>query len=143
MRHDPASGAIVIMLGELNMHGMAQAVAELAEQGSPVFEAAQPMLLQLLKTETTEREVRSMAYQLKLAHFPAYRDLAGLDFAHGEVNEALVRQLISSWTNRTNPETHCMPSAPPISGLVTQARSCRIRSSSACEPPAALTNSCA
>ena len=42
MRHDPASGAIVIMLRELKMHGMAQAVAELAEQGSPAFEA--PML---------------------------------------------------------------------------------------------------
>ena len=93
MRHDPASGAIVIMLRELKMHGMAQAVAELAEQGSPAFEAAQPMLSQLLKAETAEREVRSLAYQLKLARFPAYRDLAGFDFANSEVNEALVRQL--------------------------------------------------
>jgi DNA replication protein DnaC len=93
MRHDPASAAIVIMLRELKMHGMAHAVAELAEQGSPAFEAAQPMLSQLLKAETAEREVRSVAYQLKLARFPAYRDLAGFDFAHSEVNEALVRQL--------------------------------------------------
>jgi hypothetical protein len=38
MRHDPASGAIVIMLRSLKMHGMAQAVAELTEQGSPAFE---------------------------------------------------------------------------------------------------------
>jgi len=37
--------------------------------------------------------VRSVAYQLKLARFPAYRDLTGFDFAHSEVNEALVRQL--------------------------------------------------
>ncbi|MBE7942821.1 ATP-binding protein [Ramlibacter aquaticus] len=93
MRHDPASAAIVIMLRELKMHGMAQAVAELAQQGSPAFEAAQPMLSQLLKAETAEREVRSVAYQLKLARFPAYRDLAGFDFAHSEINEALVRQL--------------------------------------------------
>jgi hypothetical protein len=34
-----------------------------------------------------------MAYQLKVARFPAYRDLAGFDFANSEVNEALVRQL--------------------------------------------------
>ena len=93
MRHDPASAAIVIMLRELKMHGMAHAVAELAEQGSPAFEAAQPMLSQLLKAETAEREVRSVAYQLKLARFPAYRDLTGFDFQHSEVNEALVRQL--------------------------------------------------
>lgn len=93
MRQDPASAAIVIMLRELKMHGMAQAVAELAEQGSPAFEAAQPMLSQLLKAEMAEREVRTVAYQLKLARLPVYRDLAGFDFTHSEVNEALVRQL--------------------------------------------------
>ena len=34
MRHDPASGAIIIMLRSLKMHGTAQAVGELTEQGS-------------------------------------------------------------------------------------------------------------
>ena len=48
MRHDPASGAIVIMLRELKMYGMAQAVAELTEQGAPAFKAAQTVLAQLL-----------------------------------------------------------------------------------------------
>ena len=93
MRHDPASGALVIMLSSLKMHGMAQAVDELTRQGSPAFEAAIPVLSQLLKAETAEREVRSMTYQLKAARFPAYRDLAGFDFASSEINEALVRQL--------------------------------------------------
>ena len=93
MRHDPASGAIVIMLRSLKMHGMAQAVAELTEQASPAFEAAIPILSQLLKAEMAEREVRSVAYQLKSARFPVYRDLAGFDFASSEINEALVRQL--------------------------------------------------
>ena len=93
MRHDPAAAALVIMLRSLKMHGMAQAVDELAQQGAPAFEAAIPVLSQLLKAETAEREVRSMAYQLKAARFPAYRDLAGFDFASSEVNETLVRQL--------------------------------------------------
>ena len=62
MRHNPASGAIVIMLRSLKMHGMAQAVDELAQQGSPAFETAIPILSQLLKAETAEREVRSTAY---------------------------------------------------------------------------------
>lgn len=48
MRHNPASGAIVIMLRQLKMHGMAHAVADLTEQGSPAFEAAIPILSQLL-----------------------------------------------------------------------------------------------
>jgi DNA replication protein DnaC len=93
MRHNPASGAIVIMLRSLKMHGMAQAVGELTEQGAPAFEAAIPILSQLLKAETAEREVRSTAYQLKTARFPAYRDLNGFDFSSSEINEALVRQL--------------------------------------------------
>jgi DNA replication protein DnaC len=93
MRHDPASAAIVIMLRGLRMYGMAQAVSELMEQGSPAFEAAVPILSQLLKAETAEREVRSVAYQIKSARFPAYKDLAAFDFTTSEVNEALVRQL--------------------------------------------------
>jgi DNA replication protein DnaC len=40
-----------------------------------------------------EREVRSIAYQIKAARFPAYKDLAGFDFTSSEVNEATVRQL--------------------------------------------------
>ncbi len=59
------------MLRSLKMHGMAQAVGELTEQGSPAFEAALPILSQLLKAETADREVRSTAYQLKAARFPA------------------------------------------------------------------------
>src|SRR6476660_4362176 len=90
MRHDPAAGAIIIMLRSLKMHGMAQAVGELTEQGSPAFEAAIPILSQLLKAETAEREVRSTAYQLKTARFPAYRDLNGCDFLDDANNIVLV-----------------------------------------------------
>ena len=93
MRHDPASGAIVIMLRSLKMYGMAQAVTDLIEQGAPAFEATIPILSQLLKAEVAEREVRSIAYHMKTARFPAYKDLSGFDFAASEVNEALVRQL--------------------------------------------------
>src|SRR6201992_1641813 len=93
MRHNPAAGAVVIMLRTLRMPGMAQAVGELTEAGSAAFEAALPILSQLLKAEAADREVRSTAYQLKAARFPNYRDLTGFDFASSEVNEALVRQL--------------------------------------------------
>jgi len=72
MRHDPAAGAIVIMLRSLKMHGLAQAVTDLIEQGAPAFEVAIPILSQLLKAELAEREVRSIAYHMKAARFPAY-----------------------------------------------------------------------
>ena len=93
MRHDPASAAVVVMLRGLKMPGMAQAVSDLMEQGSPAFDAAVPILSQLLKAEMAEREVRSIAYQIKAARFPAYKDLAGFDFTTSEVNEAMVREL--------------------------------------------------
>ena len=70
MRHDPAAGALIVMLRGLRMYGMAQATAELTEQGAPAFEASIPVLSQLLKAE-----------------------LAGFDFSVAEVNEAMVRQL--------------------------------------------------
>jgi len=38
MRHDPAGAALIIMLRSLKMPGMAQAVQDLHEQGSPAFE---------------------------------------------------------------------------------------------------------
>ena len=81
------------MLRSLKMHGMAQAVGELVEQGAPAFDAAVPILSQLLKAELAEREVRSIAYQIKAARFPAYKDLGGFDFATSEINEAMVHQL--------------------------------------------------
>ena len=93
MRHDPASAAIVIMLRSLKMHGMSQAVTDLIEQGAPAFDAAVPMLSQLLKAELAEREVRSIAYHMKSARFPAYKDLSGFDFTTSEINEATVRTL--------------------------------------------------
>lgn len=93
MRHDPASGAIIIMLRSLKMYGLAQAVTDLMEQGAPAFEAAVPILSQLLKAELAEREVRSIVYHLKAARFPAYKDLSGFDFAASEINEATLRQL--------------------------------------------------
>ncbi len=93
MRHDPASAAIMVMLRSLKMYGMAQAAGDLIEQGAPAFTAAVPILSQLLKAEVAEREVRSIAYQIKAARFPAYKDLTGFDFASSEVNEAMVRQL--------------------------------------------------
>ncbi len=93
MRHDPASAAVVVMLRGLKMYGMAHAVSDLIEQGAPAFDAAVPILSQLLKAEVAEREVRSIAYQIKAARFPAYKDVAGFDFASSEINEAMVRQL--------------------------------------------------
>lgn len=51
MRHDPATSAIVILFRSLKIHGMAQAITDLIEQGAPAFVAAVPIQAQLLKAE--------------------------------------------------------------------------------------------
>jgi DNA replication protein DnaC len=91
-RTTPHEG-MVATLKSLKLFGMAHAVDELATQGSPAYATAQAMLGTLLKAETAEREVRSTNYQMKLARFPAYRDLSGFDFDQIPVNEALIREL--------------------------------------------------
>ena len=87
------SDAMVTTMKSLKLHGMTQAVAELAQQQGPAFKQAQPVLDDLLKAEVAEREVRSISYQLKSARFPAHRDLAGFKFEDSAVDVALVKAL--------------------------------------------------
>lgn len=89
MSHD----AMITTLKSLRLHGMAQALDELAQQGAPLYREAMPLMTTLLKAEVAEREVRSVNYQLKAARFPIYRDLSNFDFTQSAADEALVRQL--------------------------------------------------
>ena len=46
-----------------------------------------------MAAEIAERDLRSVNYQKKKAKFPAYRDLAGFDFAHSQVDEPMIQAL--------------------------------------------------
>lgn len=85
--------AMITTLKSLKLFGMADAVSTLAAQASPAYQHALPVLEMLLKAESSERDVRSINYQMKAARFPAFRDLTGFDFAHSAVDEALVKSL--------------------------------------------------
>lgn len=85
--------AMIHTLKTLKLYGMACNIEELARQDAPAYERVVPILSALTKAESTDREVRSIAYQMKAAKFPVYRDLAGFDFTQSDVNEALVRSL--------------------------------------------------
>ena len=77
----------------LGLHGMASAWPEVLGTARMKSLDHEAVLHQLIKAETAQREVRSMAYQMRVARFPSHRDLAGFDFAHTPIDEALVRQL--------------------------------------------------
>jgi DNA replication protein DnaC len=85
--------AMITTLKGMKLHGMADAVSTLSAQSSPAYEQAEPVLAMLLKAEASEREVRSINYQMTVAKFPAYRDLTGFDFEQSPVDEALVKSL--------------------------------------------------
>ena len=88
-----SADTMVTTLKSMKLHGMAGAIAELSEQGSPAFKQSGELLDKLIKAEVAEREVRSINYQMTIARFPAHRDLAGFTFKESVVNEAQVKTL--------------------------------------------------
>ena len=80
-------------LKALKLHGMAQCWPELVAKARHSELEPEQWMSELLAAETAEREVRSIAYQMTAARFPAHRDLHGFDFAQAKVDEALVRRL--------------------------------------------------
>ena len=85
--------SMVTTLKSMKLHGMAGAIVELAEQGAPAFKQSGELLDKLIKAEVAEREVRSINYQMRIARFPAHRDLAGFEFKDSTVNVAQVKTL--------------------------------------------------
>jgi DNA replication protein DnaC len=85
--------ALVTTLKSMKLHGMAGAVTELAEQGSPAFKQSGELLDKLIKAEVAEREVRSIKYQMNIARFPAHRDLSGFDFKESPVSVGQIKTL--------------------------------------------------
>src|SRR5579863_4301636 len=77
MRHNPAASTISIMLRSLKMHGMAQAVGELTDQGSLVFEAALDILFFFFQAEDGIRDGRVTGVQTCDLPISRHRRLAG------------------------------------------------------------------
>ena len=85
---------IGVELKGLRLHGMANAWADLMEQGGSGELASSRWLLEhLLQAEEVNRHMRSIAHQTKAARFPLHRDLAGFDFEVSQVDKALIHKL--------------------------------------------------
>ncbi|MCA8095522.1 IS21-like element helper ATPase IstB [Burkholderia anthina] len=87
------SNDIIARLKALKLHGMASSWSELYAQSRHTEFDPERFMQQLLLAEGAEREVRSIAYQMGAARFPAHRDLKGFDFAQARVDEELIRDL--------------------------------------------------
>jgi DNA replication protein DnaC len=87
------SNDIVAAFKALSLHGMASAWPEMLGTARLKALDHESVMHQLLKAERAQREVRSMAYQMRAARFPAHRDLNGFSFEQASVDETLVREL--------------------------------------------------
>ena len=69
------------------------AVQTLQTEGGVGIQSAGWLIASLLESESTDRHVRSIRYQMGAARFPVHRDLASFDFTKSKIDEALIRQL--------------------------------------------------
>lgn len=86
----------VQQLKQLHLYGMAAAWDELQAERLRKPPAPEVWLDRLLSAEQTDRQVRSLRYQLKVARFPIHRDLAGFHWSETPLDQAQIEQLASA-----------------------------------------------
>ncbi len=57
------------------------------------MESSEWLLWHLVEAEETDRDIRSISYQMHVARFQTHRNLAGFDFSQSRVDESLVGRL--------------------------------------------------
>ncbi|MDX2144608.1 MAG: IS21-like element helper ATPase IstB [Rhodospirillaceae bacterium] len=85
--------AILDLMGDLKLHGMRLAYDEV--MGTAIKRQHEPPRIvgDLLKAEISEKQARSIKYQLTTAKLPLAKDIDDFDFTGTPVNEGLVREL--------------------------------------------------
>ena len=84
---------VLAMMGELRLYGMKNAYDELLATAVKRQHEPQRFAGDLLKAEISEKQARSIKYQLTIAKLPLAKDVTGFEFEDTPINEALVRDL--------------------------------------------------
>jgi DNA replication protein DnaC len=84
---------ILDLMGELKLYGMRLAYDEVMGTGIKRQHEPPRIVGDLLKAEITEKQARSIKYQLTIAKLPLAKDIEEFDFIGTPVNESLVREL--------------------------------------------------
>ncbi|MDO8349841.1 MAG: IS21-like element helper ATPase IstB [Gallionella sp.] len=83
-------------LKSLYLYGMAAAWSELQAEKPKQAHRPEVWMERLITAEQTERQLKSLRYQLKAARFPIHRDLTGIDWTETPLSQAVVEQLASA-----------------------------------------------
>jgi DNA replication protein DnaC len=80
-------------MSELKLAGMRHAYDEVVADAVKRQHSSQRVVGDLLKAEISEKQARSIKYQMTIAKLPLAKEIAGFDFAAIPINEGLVRDL--------------------------------------------------
>ena len=84
---------ILATMGELKLFGMKAAYDEIIKVALKRSHEPQQIVGDLLQAEISEKQARSIRYQMTIAKLPLAKDLAEFAFAGTPINEGLVRDL--------------------------------------------------
>jgi len=84
---------VLDLMGELKLFGMRNAYDEILATAVKRQHEPQRFVADLLKAEISEKQARSIKYQLTIAKLPLAKDIDGFGFKETPINESLVRDL--------------------------------------------------
>ena len=84
---------VLEMMGELKLYGMKSAYDETLAMALKRKHEPQQLVGDLLKAEISEKQARSIKYQLAIAKLPLAKDVDDFAFKDTPINENLVRDL--------------------------------------------------
>src|SRR5450631_4844982 len=84
---------ILATMGELKLYGMKAAFDEIIATAVKRQHEPQRIVGDLLSAEISEKQARSIRYQLTIAKLPLAKDLANFQFEGTPINETLVNDL--------------------------------------------------
>ena len=84
---------VLDMMGELKLYGMQAAYDETLATALKRKHEPQRFVGDLLRAEISEKQARSIKYQLAIAKLPLAKDIDDFAFKGTPINEALVRML--------------------------------------------------
>ena len=84
---------VLDMMGALKLYGMKSAYDEIYATAVKRKHAPQQLVGDLLKAEISEKQARSIRYQLTIAKLPLAKDVDAFTFRDTPINEGLVRDL--------------------------------------------------
>jgi DNA replication protein DnaC len=84
---------VLDMMGELKLYGMRSAYDETLATALKRKHEPQRLVGDLLKAEISEKQARSIRYQMTVAKLPLAKDVGDFAFKDTPINEGLVRDL--------------------------------------------------